>query len=989
MLAALSCTFFAALLSQAQSQSFIDSTFSTPGFYSSAPGNSDLITATAIQPNGKILVSGVFVAFNGSPSSNLIRLHANGEKDASFDPTAKTNGTINIIGVQNDGRILLGGSFTSFKNLPINNNLIRLKEDGTWDSTFTPPAHIRHGMVALIRIAQQADGKILVCGTNVKSYSSDTYQIIRLNTNGTLDVSFNVDPKLAQFQNISKLTPLPDGKLWVSGDFSSFGGKPYKNLVRLNNNGSIDTTFQLQGQGFLNQNMTQLAPVSALLPMPDGGLLAGGSFYYCGNHLSPGVVRIKADGTVDPSFGTNYSFLPLGLDHIDTVDGKLLIGGSFYFQGWQGMVLRLNANGSLDQSFDRFPVDASTRANFGLNTLSVLPDKSLLMTGSFNFFHRSVPFSGLARLSPNGSPDTSMHTNFQKIGVVYKTLVTKDGKILVGGSFDAFGNMPVHNLVRLLPSGGLDASFQVAYGPDNAVTNIAEAEDSSIIITGDFKNINGHNRNSVARLRPDGTLDAGFEIGSGPDPFGATAVLPLPDGKVVVGGPFSTFSGYASQGIVRLMPDGAIDTSFRAPANAPWYSAGSIASFSNGQLLIGDDADHSQHNYSLPLRVWKLQSNGSIDPSFQTTAQGGYPITYGLAVDGKDRIYVYNRLLRPSPSNPGGEIFTDKLLQLNPDGSNHANSINYPAGFYLRSFEATGDSAILVSGTYLGVSDSIRYVLRLKSDLSIDSSYNPVTLFYDIKTLHQMPDGRVLVGGEPIRFFRFDVEQIPNVAVLNSTALSVVRNDTLVQNTMGLVVVNSDASGTKLVIKNTGSSLVRFDAGSQNTMLLGADATAFELDKQQMPSVLTRNDSAVLYIRMKANAAVGSKQARLVIPFENGVKQQYSFALQGTIAANQPKQDTAVVVPPPPPSPATPPTNGTPESHTIGPNPNHGTLYIQSSLPQFDLYVYNPSGRLIYRARQLAGNQRTTVHLGKLTPGVYWVQLKGVKETVTKQLVIF
>jgi hypothetical protein len=104
--------------------------------------------------------------------------------------------------------------------------------------------------------------------------------------------------------------------------------------------------------------------------------------------------------------------------------------------------------------------------------------------------------------------------------------------------FNLYGTIPVSNLVRLLPSGVLDSTFQNTTGPDGMVTQIAETADSVIIISGGFQKVGGRSVTNLARLLRDGTLDTHFSSGSGPNFGDIYSILPLPNRKLLVGGSF-------------------------------------------------------------------------------------------------------------------------------------------------------------------------------------------------------------------------------------------------------------------------------------------------------------------------------------------------------------------------------------------------------------------------------------------------------------------
>src|SRR5262245_54504349 len=110
--------------------------------------------------------------------------------------------------------------------------------------------------------------------------------------------------------------------------------------------------------------------------------------------------------------------------------------------------------------------------------------------------------------------------------------------------------------------GTLDPDFGSANMLDNAVYAILGQPDGKIVIAGAFTQVYGATRKGIARLEYDGTLDASFDAGNGPDIPGTVALALQPDGKILVGGPFTLFNGYQREHICRLNPDGSVDLSF-------------------------------------------------------------------------------------------------------------------------------------------------------------------------------------------------------------------------------------------------------------------------------------------------------------------------------------------------------------------------------------------------------------------------------------------
>jgi uncharacterized delta-60 repeat protein len=197
------------------------------------PGAYDSVRCLALQADGKILAGGSFNGLGGQPRLGLGRLNDTGTLDGGFDPgVAATNASfpyVQSLAIQEDGRILVGGSFSSLGG-QLRVGLGRLNADGTLDRGFDPGVHW-----SVKSLVVQADGRILVGGF---FWGPDTPRIGigRLNADGTLDSSFKpvVDGE-GSYMDVSSVTVQADGKILVGGNFAAMGGQSCINLARLNN----------------------------------------------------------------------------------------------------------------------------------------------------------------------------------------------------------------------------------------------------------------------------------------------------------------------------------------------------------------------------------------------------------------------------------------------------------------------------------------------------------------------------------------------------------------------------------------------------------------------------------------------------------------------------------------------------------------------------------------------------------------------------------
>jgi uncharacterized delta-60 repeat protein len=300
------------------------------------PGANNSVYCLAVQPDGKILAGGSFSTLGGQTRTNLARLNADGSLDTNFNASvASYYGSVGCLGMQPDGKILVGGPFTSLGGQACT-NFGRLNADGSLDAAFNPK--VMPEGVGVASLAMQSDGKLVLGGYfNWLGGLSRNY-IGRLNANGSVDTSFN--PGAAN--GVFTLTLQPDGKILAGGDFLQLGGQARANLGRLNANGSVDTTF--------NPGANDL--ITCLAVQADGKILVAGYFTVLGGQTCTNFGRLNADGSRDATFnpGVDNTIRYLAVQ----ADGKILAGGWFTKLGGQARTNlgRLNADGSLDAAFN-------------------------------------------------------------------------------------------------------------------------------------------------------------------------------------------------------------------------------------------------------------------------------------------------------------------------------------------------------------------------------------------------------------------------------------------------------------------------------------------------------------------------------------------------------------------------------------------------------------------------------------------------------------
>lgn len=261
------------------------------------------------------------------------------------------------------------------------------------------------------------------------------------------------------------------------------------------------------------------------------------------------LVRVNTDGTVDltgnPFAGANNPVLALALQP----DGKLVAGGQFTVMNTtpRSFVARVNTDGSVDGSFD-----PGTGANGAVRAVAVQSDGKILIGGDFTVV-AGVARNHVARLNANGSLDLSFDPLVGPDNTVNAITLTAAGQAVIGGTFASVNGTPRGRLARLMTGGTNDPAFlALDSGMDDYVSAIALQADGRLVVGGGFTVVNGLARYRVARLNADGTLDSTINFGTGADSPVNAALVQTFDDRIVLGGSFTNFNGTAEDHLVRV-----------------------------------------------------------------------------------------------------------------------------------------------------------------------------------------------------------------------------------------------------------------------------------------------------------------------------------------------------------------------------------------------------------------------------------------------------
>lgn len=359
--------------------------FLSPATLSAQPGALDLsfdagdlqgtaVYALALQEDGRIILGGIFSNIAGQPRANVARLLPDGALDGTFQVGTGFNTTVTALCLQPDGKVIVGGDFTQYQGQPVN-RIIRLNPDGSPDPGFDVGTGF-NGVPTVI--ALQPDGKVLVGGLFSTYNGQGASRIVRLLDNGERDTEFNIGTGFND--GVSGLRWLPDGRILVWGRFTQYNGAAGRQIVFLDTDGDLLGS-PVQGNGFFHQSGAGLSDV---LLTDDGGYIVGGLFTQYDGQSRRNLAKLDANGELVAGFpaGAGPDWLGVARLAFDA-EGRIVAAGNW--QLWSGpqtsKLVRLLPDGTLDPAFT-----PGSGPSTEVNDMLLQPDGRILIAGTFTTY---------------------------------------------------------------------------------------------------------------------------------------------------------------------------------------------------------------------------------------------------------------------------------------------------------------------------------------------------------------------------------------------------------------------------------------------------------------------------------------------------------------------------------------------------------------------------------------------------------------------------
>lgn len=660
--------------------------------------------------DGKYLVGGQHTTYNGVSQGRISRLNSDGTLDTTFNGGNASfgNGYIRPMLKTSDGKYIVSGNSNLYNGSGIG-YVIRLNADGSKDTTFNT-SNCSFSSIGSMAIAEQTDGKLLFTGWFTSYCGTAFNSIVRLNADGTIDTSFNVGSGFNNV-NVPVLVIQTDGKILVGGLFTSYNGTTANRIIRLNTDGTVDSSFN-SGTGF-NSN------VHAIKVQSDGKIIIGGGFTSYNGTTANRIIRLNSDGSVDSTFnsgaGLDNQIYPGGLA-IDEF-GRIVAGG--YIARYnninnQNMMTRINSDGSYDTSFGLAFFNNAVK---GIVTegdrITAVGDFTTYRGSSYSGIVRLIPDNPIVRLSTTASstingpvtititPSSEITeltlTDFICTGCTVSNLTgsgqgpysvtltpTSNGsasiKVPSGGA--PLGVLDAYNSRQITDSNTLN--FTVALPPTapTDAPNMASVTDTGSSNTDDLTNnttpeFTGTCRNGeTVTLYVDNVAILPTQVCSG-GTYSITPALAIGAGNHTINSTFSDSNGQSSKSPTLYF---TIDTSAPAAFTATINPLGAF-SFTNPQFTFST-TDQSSITYSVSEDAGPFVTvtspyvpSTAIDPS--VTHHYVFRACDEFEACTDSHLYFYPSITINAPTVISNNTITDTVITVNEPtaSSNFLNSI--------------------------------------------------------------------------------------------------------------------------------------------------------------------------------------------------------------------------------------------------------------------------------------------------------------------------
>jgi uncharacterized delta-60 repeat protein len=477
------------------------------GQSSSPRFNSTVYAMELDENNQRVYVAGSFTLYGSAALNRLARLST---VDASLDTswTTGTNGTLQTLGLSDDGRLIGGGNFQRYGGESTAFFFAASGINGALDTSSPRGSNLNSYVYASTRIFDDPNQphetvKYILAGS-FTTYNGETVnRLVKLDRQGNRDTSFNSQVTNGNIYAIA--WDETEKKLYVGGTFTQVNGVPRLRIARLHADGSLDESFAPDG---FNSDVYAIA----LATLPNSGqrvIYVGGKFTSSGTSAAARMVRLASDGKADANFVTGSGFdnnvtslavVPFAGDH------AVFVGGSFTkynsSQANAPRLVKLSSDGSLAPGFE-----PGSGFNGSVQALVWVPsEEALYVGGAFSRYQATIVANRIAKLDSTGG----MAAGFNSSGfnsTVYALNYDADNDVVwAGGAFTSFRGVTQGRMAAMARDGSRIAAFHAPIGFNSNVRAITSSY-WGVVAGGQGSSYEGDICGFVARLHVNATMD--------------------------------------------------------------------------------------------------------------------------------------------------------------------------------------------------------------------------------------------------------------------------------------------------------------------------------------------------------------------------------------------------------------------------------------------------------------------------------------------------
>jgi uncharacterized delta-60 repeat protein len=654
----------------------VDTSFNCqPGF--SIPFGIPTVRSIKIQSDGKILVGGNFSQYKGITVNGIVRLNTDGSIDNTFSsPSLPLNGVYTIVFDSFDN-IYVGGDFNSYSGFSAQ-RIVKLTPSGSVDQSF----NLNNGFNGVVsKIVVDSSDNLYVVGFFTTYSGVSENRIIKLLNNGQKDTSF--DNTTGFNGNVNDIVIDSFGKLYVVGLFTQYKGANNTRIIKLNTDGTRDATFATNR--FSTNNATEMNSIHI---DASSNIYIGGRFTTYNLFFQNSIIKVNSLGDLDLSFNSFGTIGPNQSVYVIKTDsnGDLIIGGIFNsYKQPLGFTSIKTYNAKLNTQFNpNYGVNVSVSVGgINVSALGKSPTTNNIYVGGFfenytllNSNYRAIAILGL---NPDGSPNPSINVNAGANSTIQSMFIDSAGGIYLTGGFTAYKGVGVPRFVKINPDSSIDNSFNRSGLQNGSLYATADFDSSNnIYLGGFFTTFSGQTNNRIIKLLPTGFKDNTFDNSIGFND--AVRGLKVDSyGKILVVGNFTQYKGISANRIIRLNSDGSIDNTFDNSIgfnNAPFW----VGFWGDKIYVSGFFTSYKNKPY---IGLIRLNYDGSIDSTFRPKSGFNFaPNLLDMLVDNDGSVYLFGTTINYQKYGDAS------VVKIKPDGSRDvlfnvtlANFKDYGTGF--------------------------------------------------------------------------------------------------------------------------------------------------------------------------------------------------------------------------------------------------------------------------------------------------------------------